>query len=55
MQQILVVMLITAPHSNTQNMSQIKMTGKENHTSIDWLSSELIIMDSEKSYTIIVT
>ena len=36
-------------------MFQIKMISKENHTSIGWLSSELIIMDSEKLHAITIT
>ena len=41
-------MHITVPHSNMKKMYQINMISEENHTTIDWLSYELIIMDSEK-------
>ena len=47
-QQISVVMHITVPHSNMKKMYQTNMISEENHTTIDWLSYELIIMDSEK-------
>ena len=41
-------MHITVPHSNMKKMYQTNMISEENHTTIDWLSYELIIMDSEK-------
>lgn len=47
-QQISVVMHVTVPHSNMKKMYQTNMISEENHTTIDWLSYELIIMDSEK-------
>lgn len=46
--QISVAMHITVPYSNMQKIYQINMISEENHTTIDWLPSELIIMDSGK-------